>query len=61
MSVISAVDVLSFLLVIVIVRVHASFNVSHELMSFQLKESETLHDSRLSSFHDAITSSQNRS
>ena len=58
-SVISAVDDIEFLFVTVIVSVHESLKVSHDLMSCQLNFNATSHDSKLSSFQDAIISSQN--
>lgn len=59
--VISAFDVFECLLVMLSTSVHASFIVSHDLISCQLSLREIVHDSGLSSFRDAITSSQNSS
>jgi hypothetical protein len=56
LNLMSAVDVSEFLLVMVIVSVHESSIVSHDLISLHSKVSETLHDSKFSSFHDAMES-----
>ena len=58
MSVISALDVFDCLFVMLRIRVHASFILSHDVISFQLNLRETLHDSGFLSVRFAIMLSQ---
>jgi hypothetical protein len=57
-SVISALDVFDCLFVMLRIRVHASFILSHDVISFQLNLRETLHDSGSLSVRFAMILSQ---